>query len=70
MHHKTAEFVVCVVPNSSIALSKLYTKGTSDEAVLLQFHSLDVLLMHTNIMSGKGCNHFWEGAPAYICPLR
>ena len=35
-HHKAVEFLVCVFPNSTVTLSKVYTRRTGDKAVILQ----------------------------------
>ena len=55
----TVEFAVCVVPSSSIALSKVYTRRTCDKIVILQ-PFLDVLPSSANIMTSKGINLFDE----------
>ena len=35
-HHNTVEILVCVVPSSTITLLKVYTRTTTDKAVILQ----------------------------------
>ena len=35
-YQNTAEFLVCVVPNTRITLSKVCTRRTSDKAIILQ----------------------------------
>ena len=47
------QLFVSVVPNSSITVSKVYSRKTSDKAVIQQSCFLDVLSSHTNIMTGK-----------------
>ena len=46
MIHNTGEFLLYIVPNSRITLSKIYTRRTSDKAVILQSCFLDVLTRH------------------------
>ena len=59
-HHNRVEFLVSVFPSSAIALSKVYIRGTSNKAIILQSCFLDVLFRHSNIVAGKGSNLFNE----------
>ena len=60
------EFPVCVDPNASINLSKVYTRRTCDEAVIFQSCFLDLLPRHTSIMAGKEFSPFDERAARYV----
>ena len=53
-HHNTFDFLVCVFHNSTITLSKVYTRRTSDKAITLVSCLLDVLPKHSNIIVDKG----------------
>ena len=51
--------------------SKVYTRRTYDEAVILQSCFLDVLTRNTNLMTDKGFNFLMNVLPdVYIFPLR
>ena len=69
----TIEFLVFVVLNSSVTLSKVETRRTSDKAVILQSCFLNVLPKHADIMAGraKGLVFLMNVQPdVYICPLK
>ena len=42
-HHNTVEFLVAAFPNSTITLSKYYSRRTSSKAIVLQASFLDAL---------------------------
>ena len=47
-HHKAADFLVYVFPNSTLALSKFYSRRTSYETV-----AFIILPWHSNVMTEK-----------------
>ena len=51
-----------VFPNSTITLTKVYTRRISDKVITLQLCFLDVLPRHSNIVTDKGFNIFNECA--------
>ena len=55
-HHNTFDFFVCVFHNSTITLSKVYTRRTSDKAIILVSCLFDGLPKHSNIIVDKGLN--------------
>ena len=71
-HHNTVEFFVCVFPNSTIILSKVYNRGTNNKVITLQSYFLDAWLRHSNIVANKGLNHFNECAArcVHLSPRR
>ena len=69
-HYNTIEFFVCVVIYSTITVSKVHTRRTSDRGIYLTVLILDVLPGHSNIIGEKCFNLFDDILPnAYICPL-
>ena len=69
-HKNIVEFLVCVIPKSSISLSRAYTRRTNDEVVNLQPCFSDELPRPTDIMVDKGLNMMNLLPDLYICPLR
>lgn len=56
------EFLVCVVLKSTITLSKICTRRTSDKPIIFKPCLLDVLPGHSNIMAEKELNLFDDSA--------
>lgn len=54
--------LLLVFPNSTITLTKVYTRRISDKVITLQLCFLDVLPRHSNIVTDKGFNIFNECA--------
>ena len=49
-HHNIMEFLICIFPNSTITLSKVYISRTSDKVIILKSCFLDALPKHNNAM--------------------
>ena len=66
-HHKHQLISLFVFGNTTITLSKVDTRKTSDKAVIWQSCILDVLLRNRNIMAGKSLNIFGESVTRCVC---
>ena len=64
-HHNTVEFYICFFRYSTTTSSKVYTKRTSDKAIILQSWFLDALHRHRKIQIFL-MNMLQD---EYICPL-
>ena len=66
-HHNTVEFLVFVLPNSTITLSKVYTIKASDKAITLKSCFLDVLPRDSNI---KAFVPIWQQSKFDNTPIK
>ena len=62
----TVEFLVCVVPNSSVTLPKFYSSRSRGKAVILRSCFSDLLLRHSKMLEDKGFNLFDESATKWV----